>query len=96
MNCLFDEFGLSANRNTSHPKHGSWVGHVSKYNSTRKELDSLVTQAKLTTQCKTYVTTEMTKWASQGAPAQPNRKEAAASGYITPDKITKLKRAGKL
>ncbi|MDO4896106.1 MAG: hypothetical protein Q3971_01980 [Moraxella sp.] len=93
---LFDEHGLSANKKTKDPRYGSWNGHVKKYNEVRGELAVLVNQASSSRQCRVYVTKEMESWVAKSAPTQTNRPEAIKSGYITLDKIDRLKKLGKL
>lgn len=43
-----------------------------------------------------FVTKEMSDWAVRSAPTQANRPEAIKSGYITLDKVNRLKKSGKL
>lgn len=56
----------------------------------------MLNQANASKQCKVYVTQEMTDWVQKSPPEHPNRLVAANSGYITPDKINRLKKLGKL
>ena len=63
-----------------HPQgHGTYQGHIGRYNTERKDLGQYITEATLS-KCEKYVSAEARKWRDRVPPKKPEKSVLAEIG----------------